>query len=140
MCPRRPALGKHRGRQRRDLAAVLRELDAPMLRGTVGLDQADVEVEFALRDRRAIVDGDRQRIAGALRMLDQRPQDGRSGAAAERADKGEIVRAGAPLPAAVAGHDAGRFIEKVRSLGEHAISLLLVIASEAKQSISFARG
>ena len=42
------------------------QLDAPVLRRAVGLDQADVEIERALRDRRAEIDGERQRIAGAL--------------------------------------------------------------------------
>jgi hypothetical protein len=46
-----------------------------MPRRPVGLDQADVEIESTLRDRRAKIDGQRQRVAGALRMIDQRPQD-----------------------------------------------------------------
>jgi hypothetical protein len=58
-----------------------------MLRGAVGLDQADIEIELAFRDRRAVIHRQRQRIAGSLRMLDQCAQDGRGGAAAERADK-----------------------------------------------------
>ena len=85
-----------------------------MLRRAVGLDQADVEIERPLRDRRAKIDGERQRIAGALRMLDQRPQDGRGGGAAERADKGPVVLAGMALPAAVAGGDLRGVVEKMR--------------------------
>ena len=48
------------------------------------------------RDRRAIIDGQRQRIAGPLRMLDQRAQDRRGGGAAERADEGPVIVAGLP--------------------------------------------
>ena len=44
------------------------------------------------RDRRAEIHGQRQRIARALRMIDQRPQDGRGRGAAERADKGPVIR------------------------------------------------
>ena len=67
----------------------------PVLRRAVGLDQANVEIEGALRDRRAVIDGERQRIAGSLRMIDQRPQDGGGGGAAERADKSPVILAGA---------------------------------------------
>ena len=52
-------------------------------------------------------------------MLHQRAQDGRGREAAERADEGKIVGAGAPLPAAVTGGDAGGFVEQMRKLGEH---------------------
>ena len=45
--PGRPALGEHGGRQRRDLAAALRHLHAPMLARAVGLDQPHVEIEGA---------------------------------------------------------------------------------------------
>ena len=41
--------------------------------------------------------------------------------AAERADECPVVRAGPPLPAAVAGGDGRCFVEQVRELGEHAI-------------------
>ena len=46
--PGRTALGEYRGRQRRDVAAALRHLHAPMLARAVGLDQADVEIERRL--------------------------------------------------------------------------------------------
>jgi len=51
------------GRKRRNIGAALAELDTPMLRRPVGLDEADIEIEGALSDRRAKVDGQRQRIA-----------------------------------------------------------------------------
>jgi hypothetical protein len=54
-------------------------------------------------------------------MLHQCAQDGRGCEAAERADKGEIVRAGAPLPPAVTGGDAGGLVEQVWKFGEHEI-------------------
>jgi hypothetical protein len=90
-----------------------------MLAGAVGLDQAQVEIEFALHDRRAIVDGDGERIAGGSRMLHQRAQDGRCREAAEGADKGPVVRAGASLPATIAGGDAGGVVEEVLGFVEH---------------------
>jgi hypothetical protein len=90
-----------------------------MLRRPVGLDQANVEIERALRDRRAKIDGQRQRIARSLRMIDQRPQNGGGGGAAERADEGPVIVAGLPLPAAVTGGHPRGFVEKVRSLGQH---------------------
>lgn len=90
-----------------------------MLRRTVGLDQANVEIEAALRDRCAEIDRKRQRIAGALRMVDQRPQDGRCRAAAERADKGPVIRTGLALPATIAGGDFRGIVKKVRRVGQH---------------------
>ena len=90
-----------------------------MLARAVGLDQADVEIERPLRDRRAVVDGERQRIARALGMIDQRPQNGRRRRAAERADKGPVIIAGPPLPAAVAGGNGSGVVEQMRCLGEH---------------------
>jgi hypothetical protein len=51
--PRWTAFGKDRGGERRNVCAILRQLDRPMLRRPVGLDQANVEIEGALRDRRA---------------------------------------------------------------------------------------
>src|SRR6185312_16264803 len=92
-----------------------------MLGRAVGLDQADVKVEIAFGDRCAIVDGERQRVARALRVLDQRPQNGGGREAAERADEGPVVGAGASTPAAVAGGDAGRVVKEVWGFGEHAI-------------------
>ena len=92
-------------------------------RRAVGFDQADVEIERPLRDRRAIIDGERQRIARALRMIDQRPQDGRRRHAAERADKGPVIIAGLPLPAAVAGGNARGVVEQMRGLGRASESL-----------------
>ena len=74
-----------------------------MLGRPVGFDQADIEIEGALRDRRAKIDGKGQRIAGPLRMVDQRPQDRGGGRPAERADKSPVIVAGPPLPAAVTG-------------------------------------
>ena len=85
-----------------------------MLRRAVGLDQTYVEIEGALRDRRAEIDRQRQRIAGPLRMIDQRPQDGGGGGAAERADKGPVILAGLALPAAIAGGDLRGIVEKMR--------------------------
>jgi len=84
-----------------------------VLRRAVGLDQPDVEVERAFRDRRAVIHGHRQRIAGAFGMLDQRPQNGGGGDAAERPDKGPVVIAGLALPAAVAGGDAGGLVAEM---------------------------
>src|ERR1700759_2074922 len=93
-----------------------------MLRGAVRLDQPDVEIELALRDRRAVIHRDGQRIACALRMLHQRAQDGRGRETAEPGGKGEIVRAGAPLPSAVTGGDARGLIEQVWEFGKHEFS------------------
>src|SRR3984957_5888299 len=93
-----------------------------MLRRPVGLDQADVEIESALRDRRAKIDGQRQRVAGALRMIDQRPQDRGGGGAAERADERPVIVAGAALPAAVTGGDVRGLVEKVPGPGKHEFS------------------
>src|SRR5580704_3417575 len=90
-----------------------------MLRRPVGLDQANVEIERAFGDRRAIIDSQRQRIARSLRMLDQRPQDGGGGDAAERADERPVVLAGLPLPAAVAGGDPRGLVEQMPGSGEH---------------------
>ena len=126
------ALGEHGGRQRCDVAAALRHLNAPMLARAVGLDQAHVEIEGAFGDRRAEIYGQRQRIARALRMVDQRAQDGRRRAAAERADKGPVVGAGPPLPAAIAGGDPRGVVEKMRGLGQHGI--LPSLRAQAKQS------
>ena len=113
MRPRRTALGKDGGRKRRNLSAALGQLDTPMLRRPVGFDQADIEIESAFGDRRAEIHGQRQRIAGALRMVDQRAQDGGGRAAAERADKGPVIVAGPPLPAAVTGGNPRRVVEQV---------------------------
>jgi len=107
------------------LAATLRQLDAPVLRRAVGLDQANVKIERAFRDRCAEIDGQRQRIAGTLRMVDQRPQDGRSRRTTERTDKGPVVLAGLALPAAVAGGDLGGVVEQVRCFCEHEIPWIL---------------
>ena len=52
-------------------------------------------------------------------MLDQRPQHGGGRAAAERADKGPVIRTGPALPAAIAGGDLGGVVEQVRGFGEH---------------------
>jgi len=104
---------KDGGRKRRNLSAALGQLDTPMLRRPVGFDQADIEIESALRDRRAEVDGKGQRIAGPLRMVDQRPQDGGGGRATERADKSPVIVAGPPLPAAVTGGNPRRVVEQV---------------------------
>jgi hypothetical protein len=41
-----------------------------MLRRSVGLDQANIEIETTLGDRRTKIDGEGKRIAGALRMID----------------------------------------------------------------------
>jgi len=98
-----------------------------MLARPVGLDQAQIEIECAFRDRRAEIDGERERIAGPLRMLHQRAQDGRRREAAERADKGPVIRAGAPLPAAVAGGDAGSVVEEVRGFAVHCVLIHSVI-------------
>src|SRR5260221_10825707 len=58
-------------------------------------------------------------------MIDQRPQDGRGGGTAERADKGPVIFAGPALPAAVAGGDLRGVVEKMRCLGEHGIPRIL---------------
>jgi len=52
-------------------------------------------------------------------VIDQRPQDGGGGGAAEWADKGPVILAGLALPAAIAGGDLRGIVEKVRGLGEH---------------------
>src|SRR5882724_4361269 len=90
-----------------------------MLRRPVGLDQANIEVEGALRDRRAKIDRKRQRIAGPLRLIDRRPQDSGGRRPAERADEGPVIVAGLPAPAAVAGGDPRGIVEKVWGLGQH---------------------
>jgi hypothetical protein len=93
-----------------------------MLGRSVSPDQANVEIEAALRDGRAEVDGEGERIAGTLGVIDQRTQDSCSGYAAERADKGPIIVAGPPLPATVAGGDPGSFVEKVRAPGRQRVA------------------
>src|SRR5580692_837412 len=93
-----------------------------MLRRPVGFDQANVEIETALCDWRAEVDGEGKRIAGTLRMIDQRAQDRGGGYPAERADKRPVIVAGPSLPATVAGGDAGGFVEKMRSSGRQRVA------------------
>src|ERR1700730_14302474 len=92
-----------------------------MLCRAVGLDQANVEVESALRDRRAEIDGERQRIAGPLRVVDQRAQDGGGGDAAERADESPVIIAGPPLIAAVTGNHPRGLVEQMLGAGKHDI-------------------
>ena len=46
-------------------------------------------------------------------MLDQRPQHGGGGGAAERADEGPVIVAGLALPAAVAGGDPRGLVEQM---------------------------
>src|ERR1700691_3411981 len=92
-----------------------------MLCRAVGLDQANVEVESALRDRRAKIDGERKRIAGALRMVHQRAQDGGGGDAAERADERPVIPAGPSLPAAVTGYHPRGLVEQMLGAGRHDI-------------------
>src|SRR5882672_7522280 len=58
-------------------------------------------------------------------MLDQRAQDGGRRGAAERADEGPVVRAGPPLPAAVARGHAGGVVEKMRGFCQHEIFSVL---------------
>ena len=106
-------LGKDGGRKGRNLSAALGQLDTPMLRRPVGFDQADIEIESAVRDRRAEVDGKGQRIAGPLRVVDQRPQDRGSRRSTERADKSPVIVAGPRLPAAVTGGNPRRVVEQV---------------------------
>src|SRR5258708_11598880 len=117
--PRGTALRTHRGGKRRNVCAILRQLDRPVLRRLVGLDQANVEIEDALRDRRAKIDGQRQRIAGPLRVIDQCPQDGGGGCSAERADEGPVIVAGLSSPAAVTGGNPRGVVEKVLGFGKH---------------------
>src|SRR6185437_621248 len=90
-----------------------------MLRRAVGLDETDIEIEFASRDRRAEIDGQRQRIAGPLRMLDQRAQDRGRGRAAELADKGVVILAALALPGGVTGNDPGCVVENMWGFGQH---------------------
>src|SRR3981189_3811541 len=71
--PRRAALGKHGGCKGRNFSTALGPFDTPMLRRPVGFDQADIEIEGALRDRRAEVDGKGQRIAGPWRVGEHPP-------------------------------------------------------------------
>src|SRR5882757_9107100 len=52
-------------------------------------------------------------------MVDQRAQDGGGRAAAERADKGPVIRAGLALPAAIAGGDPRGVVEKMRGFCQH---------------------
>src|SRR5437762_7033631 len=110
-----------------------------MLARAVGLDQPDVEIEGAFGDRRAEIHGQRQRIARALRMVDQRAQDGRCRAAAELADKGPVIRAGPALPAAIAGGDPRGVIEQMRGFGEHGYSSILRGGTELPQGPSLLR-
>src|SRR5450759_5307766 len=105
--------------------AILRQLDGPVLRRPVGLDQANVEIELALRDRRAKIDGEGERIAGPLRMLDQRAQDRGGGGAAEWADERPVIVAGPSLPAAVSGGHPRGVVEQVLGLGMHEILRIL---------------
>src|SRR5882672_5633850 len=56
-------------------------------------------------------------------MVDQRPQDGGGGGAAEQADKGPVILAGLALPAAVAGGNLRGVVEQMRCFGEHEDSL-----------------
>jgi hypothetical protein len=97
----------------------LRQLNRPVLRRPVSLDQANVEIESALRDRRAKVDGEGERIAGTLRMIDQRPQDRGGRGSAEWADESPVILAGPPLPAAVTGGYPRGAVEKVLGPGKH---------------------
>src|SRR5690349_1105401 len=90
-----------------------------MLARAVGFHQPHVEIERTLRDRRAVVDGHRQGIAGPPRMLDQRAQNGCGGYAAEWSDEGPIVVAGVALPATVAGRNARGVVEGVREFCVH---------------------
>src|SRR5665213_492946 len=71
-------------------------------------------------------------------MLDQRPQNGGGGDAAERADEGPVIRTRIPLPAAVASGDPGRLVEQVLASGEHSMSWAVVDASSviAARSVS----
>jgi hypothetical protein len=114
-----------------------------MLRRSVGLDQTHVEIEIALCDRRAKIDGQRQWIAGSLRMINQRPQDRRRRGAAERADKRPVVIAGPSLPAAVAGGDPCGLVEQMWRPGMHESSrnddaVSFVIACDKRRA--FAQG
>src|SRR6266403_1540904 len=72
-----------------------------------------------LRDPRAKVDGQRDRIAGPLRVIDQRPQDGGGRRSAERAEEGPVIIAGLPAPAAVTGGNPCGIVEKVLGFCEH---------------------
>src|SRR5258708_1692186 len=60
-----------------------------------------------------------RRIAGPLWVIDQRPQDGRGGRSAERADEGPVIVAGLPSPAAVTGGNPRGIVEKVLGFGKH---------------------
>src|ERR1700738_343466 len=125
--PRRTAFSKDGGGKRRNLSAALRQFNRPVLRRPVSLDQADAEIERTLRDRRAEIDGQRKRIAGTLRMIDQRPQDGGGRRSAEWADESPVIVAGASGPAAVAGGHPRGVVEQVRGPGEHEIPPMLLI-------------
>src|SRR6266850_895422 len=52
-------------------------------------------------------------------MVDQCAQDGGGRAAAERPDKGPVIRAGFALPATVTGGDFRGVVEKMRGFGQH---------------------
>ena len=71
-----------------------------MLAGTVAAAAAQPDRELAAGDRGAEVDGERERVALALGMLEHRTQRGRGGNAAERADEGPVGVAGASAPLA----------------------------------------
>jgi hypothetical protein len=90
-----------------------------VLRRPVGLDQANIDIEGALRDRRAKIHGQRQRFAGPLRVIDQCPQDGGGGCSAEWADEGPVIVTGLSSPAAVTGSNPCGVVEKVLGFCKH---------------------
>ena len=63
MRPGRTPLGEHGGGEGQYITTSLSHFDTPVLGGMVGPHQANVEIEDAFRDQRAIVHGERQRIA-----------------------------------------------------------------------------
>jgi hypothetical protein len=103
---------EHRGCKCRDLGSGLGQFDEPVLRRAVGLDQTHVQFEGAFRDRRAKIDGESERIAGTLRMLDNRPQYRCRGDAAERTDESPVIRAGTAGPTAIARGHSRSVIER----------------------------
>ncbi len=118
-----PARAPHRrddaGGEDGVFARTLAKLDLPVLARAVGAGTPHVNVEFSPRDRRAEIDRDGERIAGAVRMLEHGAQRRRRRCAAERADEGPagVVGMAATNRLARCARERGRFIERMHQTG-----------------------